>query len=234
MSGPRDVDDHLAPQDTGRGASPIGPGHEDPVKRRAVVELAPDLQRLWEELQALHRALRGEKRARWNRSLPFEDELFDRWERARCLGFGEGSSIYQQSYVFGDVKVGRHTWIGPLTVLDGSGGIEIGDFCSISSGVHIYSHDSVKWALSGGKVPYERAPVKIGNCCYVGSDTVITKGVTIGDHCLVAACAFVNKNLPAFTIAAGVPCRLVGWVELVEGDVRLNYRPRGEQTGDAS
>src|ERR1019366_8652869 len=67
-----------------------------------------------------------------NRSLPFADLLFDRWERAKMLGFGEGTSVYDSTHVFGDVQVGKNTWIGPFTILDGSGGLTIGDNCSIS------------------------------------------------------------------------------------------------------
>lgn len=165
--------------------------------------------------------------ARWQRDLPFEELLFDRWERARSLGFGEGASIYHNSYVYGDVKVGRHTWIGPYTLLDGSGGLTIGDYCSISAGVHIYTHDTVRWALSGGTAAYERAPVRIGNCCHIGAQTVIAKGVTIGDHCVIGACSFVNRDIPPYTIAFGVPCRPAGRVEIdSQGQVRLvvNHR----------
>ena len=77
-------------------------------------------------LRELHEQLRDEMRARWQRAVPFADELFDRWERARYLGFGEGTSIYDASVVLGDVTVGEKTWIGPFTVLDGSGGLRIG------------------------------------------------------------------------------------------------------------
>lgn len=44
---------------------------------------------------------------RWRRTLPFGDYIVDRWKKAECLGFGEGSSIYDSSLVFGDVKVGK-------------------------------------------------------------------------------------------------------------------------------
>ncbi len=171
---------------------------------------------------ALNRKLSGAMRERWQRDLPFEELLFDRWERAKSLGFGEGSSIYHNSYVYGEVKVGKNTWIGPYTLLDGSGGLEIGDFCSISAGVYIFTHDTVKWALSGGKAGYERAPVKIGSCCYIGSQTVVSKGITIGDHCVIGACSFVNRDVPSFSIAFGVPCRHVGRVEIdPTGEVTL-------------
>ena len=168
------------------------------------------------QLRTMYDQLRAELRSRWDRDLPFEEILFDRWERAASLGFGEGSSIYHNSYVYGDVRVGRNTWIGPMTLLDGSGGLIIGDNCSISSGTQIYTHDTVKWALSGGVAHHERGAVSIGDCCYVGSHSVIAKGVTIGDHSVVGACSFVNRDIAPFSVAAGVPCRSIGHVEIDE------------------
>ena len=112
-----------------------------------------------------------------NRSLPINELLLDRWERAKRLGFGEKTSIYNSSYVFGDVSVGKNTWIGPFTVLDGTGGLSIGSNCSISAGVQIYTHDTVEWAISGGRSEYEYASSKIGNDCYIGPNSVISKGV---------------------------------------------------------
>jgi acetyltransferase-like isoleucine patch superfamily enzyme len=176
-----------------------------------------DLETLARSLVALYDRLRAGMRQRWQRDLPLEELLFDRWERAKRLGFGEGTSIYHNSYVYGDVKIGEHTWIGPYTLLDGSGSLAIGDYCSISAGVHIYTHDTVKWALSGGKAAYERAPVRIGSCCHIGGQTVIAKGVTIGDHCVIGACSFVNRDIPPYTVAFGVPCRPVGRVHIDDG-----------------
>ena len=66
------------------------------------------------------------KEQNYNRMLPFGDYLIDRWEKAKFLGFGEGTSIYDNVLVIGDVKVGKNTWIGPNVILDGSGGLEIG------------------------------------------------------------------------------------------------------------
>jgi len=180
--------------------------------------------RLQADLRDLYDRLRTDVRDRWKRDLPFEELLFDRWERARDLGFGEGSSIYHNSYIYGDVSVGSSTWIGPFTLLDGSGGLQIGDFCSISSGVQIYTHDTVAWAVSGGRVKAEPAAVRIGSFCYIGSQTVVAKGVTIGDHSVVGACSFVNRDIAPFTISAGVPSRPIGLVEVAsDGAVSLHY-----------
>jgi acetyltransferase-like isoleucine patch superfamily enzyme len=168
------------------------------------------------ELLEFFEELRNQRMRQWKRVLPVGDEISDRWEKAKFLGFGEGTSVYDSSLVIGDVKVGKSTWIGPFTVLDGSGGLEIGDYCSIASGVQIYSHETIFWALSGGKMEYSRAKTVIGNCCYLGPNTVVSKGVKIGDHCLIGTGSVVNQDLKSCTIAAGSPCQTIGRVKLNE------------------
>ncbi len=176
-----------------------------------------------QQTKNVYEMLRADMQARWQRDLPMEELLFDRWERAHSLGFGKETSIYHNSYIYGDVSVGEHTWIGPFTLLDGGGGLKIGNYCSISAGTQIYTHDSVQWALSGGKKEYDRAPVTIGDCCYIGSQTVIAKGITIGDHVVIGAGSFVNRDIPPYSVAVGTPCRVIGKVVVEGDDIRLVY-----------
>jgi len=180
-----------------------------------------EIYELYELCKRLHKMMRE----KWHRDLPFEELLTDRWERARSLGFGEGTSIYHNSYVYGNVKVGKHTWIGPFTLLDGGGGLTIGDFCSISAGVQTYTHDSVKWAVSGGKIPYEKGPVTIHDCCHIGANSVIAKGVEIGPHSVVGAGSFVRKTVQPHTIVSGVPAKAIGAVHIDQesGEVQLEF-----------
>lgn len=150
-------------------------------------------------------------REKWNRTLPFGDYVVDRWEKARMLGFGKGTSIYDNAIVMGDVKVGKNTWIGPNTLLDGTGGgLNIGDYCSIATGVQIYTHDTVEWALSAGKAMPNCSPTSIGNRCYIGPNVVIAKGVQIGEGCIIGACSLVLNDIPAGSKAFGIPCRVQG------------------------
>jgi acetyltransferase-like isoleucine patch superfamily enzyme len=167
-----------------------------------------------DELRDLYRRLDSDMRERWQRSLPFDELLSDRWERARTLGFGDKASIYATSHVYGDVSVGERTWIGPFTLLDGTGGLHIGSTCSISAGVQIYTHDTVQWALTEGRAAYEHGPVAIGDCCHIGAQSVVGMGVTVGDHCVIGACSFVNRDIPSSSVVFGVPARVVGHVEL--------------------
>lgn len=169
------------------------------------------------EFLALHLQLRHVIRTRYNRGLPLQDEICDRWERARDLGFGKGSSLYEDVLVLGAVKVGRDSWIGPGCILDGSGGLSIGHHCSISAGVHLYSHDTVAWSVTGGKAKAPHAATAVGDCCYVGPHTVVAKGVTIGRQSIVGAHSFVNRDVPPRTFVAGCPAQVLGKVK-VEGD----------------
>lgn len=172
-------------------------------------------------------AREAELRGRWSRSLPFGDAMFDRWERARRLGFGEGTSIYDSACVFGEVSVGRHVWIGPWTMLDGSGGLAIGDYVSISAGVQIYSHDTVHWALSGGALPARKGAVAIGSNVYLGSQSVIAQGVRIGVRCVVSANSLVLDDVPDATIVGGTPARPIGRVEGEGEAVRMVFERGG-------
>lgn len=154
-------------------------------------------------------------RSQYDRILPFGDVIVDRWEKAKFLGFGAGTSVYDSSLVLGEVTVGDQVWIGPQTVLDGGAAkLTIGSYCSISAGVQIYTHDSVGWAVTGGKQKYSFAPVSIGSCVYIGPQTIISKGVTIGNHCIIGACSLVNTSFPDFSVIWGQPATLVGTISL--------------------
>lgn len=165
-----------------------------------------------QQIRDLYDTLQKGMHQTWDRDLPFEELLFDRWARAKKLGFGENSSIYHNSYVYGKVTVGPNTWIGPYTLLDGTGTLDIGEWCCISANVHIYTHDTVSRFVSGGLEATHYLPVKIENNCYIGPHAIVRAGVTIGHHAVVGASSFVTKNVPPFTIVAGIPAKTIGLV----------------------
>ena len=159
-------------------------------------------------LLRIYKSLFYGKIEKFNRGLPFGDCFVDRWERAESLGFGKDSSVYDNVLVLGNVKVGRNSWIGPNVILDGSGGLKIGSNCSISAGVQIYSHDSVKWAISSGKEGYEYAKTIIEDNCYIAPNVIIAKGVTIGEGSIIGANSFVNRDIPTNSKAYGSPLKI--------------------------
>jgi acetyltransferase-like isoleucine patch superfamily enzyme len=171
------------------------------------------LKDLARQLRQLHEERNRELRSRWRRDLPFADAQFDRWERARRLGFGSSSSIYDSAHVFGDVRVGANCWIGPYTMLDGSGGIlQIGEWCCISTGVQIYTHDTVARYVSGGRADRRVADTTIEDRCYLGPNVVVAAGVRIEERSVVGAGSFVNRAVAAGTVVAGSPAHKIGEV----------------------
>ena len=137
-------------------------------------------------LISLQKKLRDQSKFSYNRVNPFVEDITNWKERGEYLfGKNKNITVYNTCTVVGNVKVGENTWIGPYTAIDGGKcGIEIGSNCSISSGVNIIIYDTVKWALSGGNL-YQYGEVKIGNNCFIGTNAIITKGVTIGNHSVV-------------------------------------------------
>jgi len=153
----------------------------------------------------------------YHRVLPTGELLYDRFTKASELRAGQGSSVYDSSLVLGEVAIGEHVWVGPNTILDGyHAKLSIGNWVTIASGACIFTHDSSKHYLSGGRDEYTIAPVSVGNCSVIGTLAIINPGVSIGDHCLIGSHALVNTDIPDNSIAMGIPATIVGRVEVDE------------------
>ncbi len=114
--------------------------------------------------------------------------------------------------------------MGPYTILDGSHGrLVVNDFVSIDAGVMVYTHDSTKYHVSGGKSPFEQGDVVIKGHTVIGTMSMVGCNVTIGGHCVIGAHSFVNQDVPDYSIAAGVPAKVIGRVVLDGNDVRFEY-----------
>ena len=61
-------------------------------------------------------------------------------------------------------------------------------------------------------MPKAEAAVAIGDCVYIGSQSIIAAGVTVGTHCVVAANSFVNHDVPDRAVVGGSPARRLGAV----------------------
>lgn len=113
--------------------------------------------------------------------------------------------------------VGMHRGVLLLAQLDGP--ITIGDqtligpYCVLRSADHRFEDPERPIAEQG----YAAAPIVIGRGCWLGSSVVVTKGVTIGNGVVVGAHSVVTRDLPAFSVAMGVPARVI---RMREGSVR--------------
>jgi len=154
--------------------------------------------------------LRGERYPEWL----FRKMRAGFW-RARMRTLGHGSRISHNVKVLAPerVAIGRNTGITNNCVLDGVGGLEIGDdvllgFQSIVlSSTHRYQDPATPIRTQG----YDTNAVKIGNDVWVGARVLVLPGVTIGDGAVIGAAAVVTKDVPPFAVVAGVPARVIGW-----------------------
>lgn len=112
-----------------------------------------------------------------------------------------------------DSAIGDYTYIGYNCLITKA---TIGRYCSIADNVSIGpgEHD-VKRASTSSlfyKSPYEeltKDEIIIGNDVWIGVNSVIRRGVKIGDGAVIGANSFVNKDVPAFEIYAGTPAKFI-------------------------
>jgi acetyltransferase-like isoleucine patch superfamily enzyme len=100
------------------------------------------------------------------------------------------------------MDIGEGTAISMSAKLDKTNpqGIHIGTYSVITFGAAILTHDYVNKL---------NRDVRIGNNCFIGAHSIILPGVTIGDGCIVAAAAVVARDVPAGSLVAGNPARVV-------------------------
>lgn len=121
------------------------------------------------------------------------------------------------------IRIGNNVGIGEYAYLGGAGGLEIGDDCIIGQylSCHPENHNHSNLELPIRLQGVTRQGIKIGRNCWIGSKVTILDGVTLGDGCIVAAGAVVNKSYPANSIIAGVPARLIKTRTADENHTRL-------------
>jgi len=95
--------------------------------------------------------------------------------------------------------------------VNGYGGLTIGDRTGFGPYVMIHTANHV---MDDPDVPildqgWVKEPVHIGKGCWIGMGVCILPGVTIGDSAIIGAGSVVTKDVPAFAIAAGNPCRVL-------------------------
>ena len=162
--------------------------------------------------------------AQFNRVLPTGELLFNRFDKAKFVGAGKRSSIYDSSVIMGDVTIGDDVWVGPFTLIEGiHGKVNIGNWVSINTGAMILSHDSTKYYVTGGNDSFKKGDVTIGSYTVIGSQSFITCGVSIGSHCVIAAGSFVNKDVKDNSIVAGAPARKIGSVLIHDGKAEFKF-----------
>ena len=122
-----------------------------------------------------------------------------------------GHRAILKGYYRGYIRIGNNVWIGQNCFLHGAGGIVVGNNVGIGPNVVIITSVHKD---QGPSVPIlfselEFGPVVIEDDSDIGVGAIILPGVTIGRGCQIGAGAVVTKSIPPYSVAAGVPVRIL-------------------------
>ncbi|MFT6069499.1 MAG: galactoside O-acetyltransferase [Bacteriovoracaceae bacterium] len=130
------------------------------------------------------------------------------------FGISQGCMILAQGLNSGSqVKIGRNVKLNFNVMInaDNGGVIEIGDDVLIGPNVVMraanHKFDSTELAIC--QQGHSAGNIKIGNNVWLGSGVTILPNVSVGEGSIVAAGAVVTKDVPAFSITAGVPAKVI-------------------------
>lgn len=144
--------------------------------------------------------------------------------------------------IFG--KTGENVWVEPPFQCDYGWNIEVGDnfyanynlvildVCKVTMGDNVFIAPNVALYAAGHPVhPESRnsgyeygAPITVGDNVWIGGNTVILPGVTVGDNVVIGAGSVVTRDIPANSVAAGNPCRVLR--EITEADRKYYFKNR--------
>lgn len=113
-----------------------------------------------------------------------------------------------------NLRLGERVFINSGCRFQDQGGVTIGDDCLIG-------HNAVFASLNHAMDPARRAdmipaPIVVGRNVWIGSNSTILSGVTIGQNAVVAAASVVTKDVPANSVVVGSPARVVRTLDSVD------------------
>lgn len=131
------------------------------------------------------------------------DVVLECWDRFNEQHFNPSMSLGQNCHI------GSYTHITAIDNVTIGNGVLTGRFVLISDNNHgeaslvdMHIEPFLRKLTSKG-------PVKIGNNVWIGDKAAILTGVTIGDGAIIAANAVVTKNVPAYSVVAGIPAKVI-------------------------
>jgi acetyltransferase-like isoleucine patch superfamily enzyme len=128
---------------------------------------------------------------------------------------GKGSDIESPLIIntkqrYGKLAIGNNCYIGKGVILDIKGGINMEDCVTVSFGVTIASHlDVGKSPLAGCGYKSRYDGVTLRRGCYIGANSTLINGVTVGECAIVSAGSVVISDVPPNTLVGGVPAKVL-------------------------
>jgi acetyltransferase-like isoleucine patch superfamily enzyme len=112
----------------------------------------------------------------------------------------------------GRIRLGQRVYLSRGVTVGAVGLVEIGDFALVAPGCYITDADH-RFDDPAIPVPDQgmssKGPTVLEDNIWLGANVVVTSGVRIGRHCVIAANSVVTQDIPAFSVAGGVPARVL-------------------------
>lgn len=140
------------------------------------------------------------------------------WMMLRLISIGGGYSraeYLKKKHYF--KSIGEHVYLQPWNFGTEPELISFGDNVHIASNVNFVNHDITcmmfNYMDKEHHYKLRQGEIIIGNNVFIGAGSRILYDVTIGDNVIIGAGSLVNKSISSGTVAAGVPCKVIGSFE---------------------
>lgn len=119
--------------------------------------------------------------------------------------------VYIRSEKEGDVEIGERTYLGPYTCIGGPGPVRIGSDCMFGSHTCVYgnNHNFGDLTRRINEQGTTSKGIIIEDNCWLGAGVKVLDGVTIGEGSVIGAGAVVTSDIPAQSVAVGVPAKVI-------------------------
>lgn len=136
------------------------------------------------------------------------------------LSVGEHTLLEPGVWITGSpqarIAIGSQSFLNLGVMLAAQGRVEIGDHCMLANGCLVTDADH-RFDDPKLPVPYQgfraKGPTRLGDNVWLGAHVVVTGGVTIGERAVIGANSVVTHDIPAHTIAAGAPARVIRTID---------------------
>jgi acetyltransferase-like isoleucine patch superfamily enzyme len=181
--------------------------------RRKILNQVAKFQRLWRVERARFSGIAIGRDALFGPHLEFQLGIRD--GRQGRISVGDNAWIeHGASFCAfgGSIDIGPSVFVGPNVVIYGQGGVTIGEESLIS--MHCCILSSEHTVPGPGQIIRQQPDIllatRIGRDVWLGAGVKVLGGVTIGDGCVVGAGAVVTADLASYSIAVGVPAKVIG------------------------
>ncbi len=179
----------------------------------------------WNRLRIHRELMRRGAFARW----PVHGNVLEAFQEGR-LEVGEGVLLEPHVWLTapGDarIRIGAGSFLNVGVMVASVGLVDIGEHCMFANGCFV-TDGNHRFDDPDRPVPWQgfssKGPTHVGDNVWCGANVVVASGVTIGERCVIGANSVVTEDVPAFSVAAGAPARVLRKVE---------YEVAGEPSAD--